>query len=165
MFHSIKSYRRDQIPPYQHGKLNRLEKWINKIPLGHITHLTQFQSNQCLRMIWLYHNVNSGKIDIDFFLNTEWSLFVKIKVLITQGWFVVSLVEIDPVIPEKKINMWKVYRHTDDGQQAIKKAHLSFQLRWAYDTCIIIIEDPLWRRGSKFCEQIEYAMDQRVLWL
>ena len=133
-------------------------------PGSHHSPEKQFQSNQCLRMIWLYHNINSGKIDINFFLNTEWSLFVKIKVLITQGCFVVSLVEIDPVILEK-INMWKVYRHTDDGQQAIKKAHLSFQLRWAYGTCIIIIKDPLWRRGSKYCEQIEFAMDQRVLWL
>ena len=40
---------------------------------------------------------------------------------------------------EKKMKMWKVYRRTDgrtdrqtdDGRQVIKKAHLSFQLRWA----------------------------------
>ena len=40
---------------------------------------------------------------------------------------------------EKKMKMWKVYRQTngrtdgrtDDGRQVIRKAHLSFQLRWA----------------------------------
>ena len=57
----------------------------------------------------------------------------------TQGYFVPSLVEIDPVVLEKKMKMWKVYRQTDgqtdgqthDGRQVIRKAHLSFQLRWA----------------------------------
>ena len=55
----------------------------------------------------------------------------------TQGCFVPSLVEIGPVVLEKKMKMWKVYRQmdrqrdrqTDDGQQGIRKAHLSFQLR------------------------------------
>mgnify|MGYP003684357691 CR=1 FL=1 len=58
-----------------------------------------------------------------------------------------SLVEIGPVVLEKKMKMWKVYRRTDrqtdrqtdgqtdgqtdDGRQVIRKAHLSFQLRWA----------------------------------
>ena len=50
-----------------------------------------------------------------------------------------SLVEIGPVVLEKKMKMWKVYRltdgqtdrQTDDGRQVIRKAHLSFQLRWA----------------------------------
>ena len=64
----------------------------------------------------------------------------------TQGYFVPSLVEIGPVVLEKKMKMWKVYRQTDgqtdrqtdrqtdgrtDGRQVIRKAHLSFQLRWA----------------------------------
>ena len=39
------------------------------------------------------------------------------------------------VVLEKKMKMWKVYRltdrQTDDGRQVIRKAHLSFQLRWA----------------------------------
>ena len=56
----------------------------------------------------------------------------------TQGWFVPSLVEIGPVVLEKKMKMWNVYRRTDrqtdrqtdDGRQVIRKAHLSFQLRW-----------------------------------
>ena len=48
-----------------------------------------------------------------------------------------SLVEIDPVVLEKKSKIGKVYRRTDRqtdgqtdaGQKAIRKAHLSFQLR------------------------------------
>ena len=44
-----------------------------------------------------------------------------------------SLVEIGPVVLEKKMKMLKVYRQTDtqtdDGRQVIIKAHLSFQLR------------------------------------
>ena len=43
--------------------------------------------------------------------------------------------EIGPVVLVKKINMWKVYGQmnvqTDDGWQLNRKAHLSFQLRWA----------------------------------
>ena len=57
--------------------------------------------------------------------------FEQTWILITQGCFVPSLVEIGPVVLEKKRKMWKVYRQTDNGQQAIRKAHLSFQLRWA----------------------------------
>ena len=51
----------------------------------------------------------------------------------TQGCFVPSLVEIGPVVLEKKSRIGKVYRQTDgqtdDGRQAIRKDHLSFQLR------------------------------------
>ena len=54
---------------------------------------------------------------------------------ITQECFVPRLVEIGPVVLEKKIKMWKVYRQTDgrtdDGQHVIRKANLSFQLWWA----------------------------------
>ena len=58
-----------------------------------------------------------------------------------QGCFVPSLVEIGPVVLEKKSKIGKVYKQTDgqtdgqtngqtdDGRQAIRKAHLSFQLR------------------------------------
>ena len=49
----------------------------------------------------------------------------------TQEDFVPSLVEIGPVVLEKKMKMWKVYRQTDgrtdgrtdDGRQVIRKAH------------------------------------------
>ena len=48
---------------------------------------------------------------------------------ITQGCLVPSLVEIRPVVLEKKMKMWKFTdRRTDNGQQVIRKAHLSFQL-------------------------------------
>ena len=54
----------------------------------------------------------------------------------TQGCFVPSLIEIDPVVLEKKMKMWKVYdrrrdRRTDDGQKVIRKVHMSFQFSWA----------------------------------
>ena len=46
-----------------------------------------------------------------------------------------NLVETCPVVLEKKSKIGKVYRQTDgqkdDGRRAIRKAHLSFQLRWA----------------------------------
>ena len=55
-----------------------------------------------------------------------------------QGCFVPSLVEIGPVVLDKKIKLWKVYRQTDgqmdgrtdDGRRAIRKTHFSFKLRW-----------------------------------
>ena len=52
----------------------------------------------------------------------------------TQGYFVPGLVEIGQMVREKKMKMWKVCRQTDeqtDRRQVIRKAHLSFQLRWA----------------------------------
>ena len=46
-----------------------------------------------------------------------------------------SLVKIGQVVLEKKSKIGKVYRRTDgqtdDGRQAIRKAHLSFKLRLA----------------------------------
>ena len=49
----------------------------------------------------------------------------------TQGCFVPSLVEISPVVLEKKMKMWKVYANDDDRQISIRKVHLSLRLRWA----------------------------------
>ena len=50
----------------------------------------------------------------------------------TREYFVPSLVEIGPVVLEKKMKMWKVYRQMGgDRRQVIRKAHLSIQLRWA----------------------------------
>ena len=60
-------------------------------------------------------------------LEKTWNYF-------TQGCFVTSLAELDPVVLEK-MKMWKVYRQTGgqttELRQAIRKAKLSFQLRWA----------------------------------
>ena len=59
-----------------------------------------------------------------------------------QGCFVRSLVEIDSVVFEKKMKMWKVYRQTyrrtDDRQQTIRKDHLSFQVRWAKTELLLL---------------------------
>ena len=41
------------------------------------------------------------------------------------------------VVLEKKIKMWKACKHTDGGQQAIRKAHLSIQFRWATKTTLL----------------------------
>ena len=61
--------------------------------------------------------------------------FEETWILFAQGYFVPNLVEIGPVVLEKKMKMWKVYRQTDgrtdNGRQVIRKVHLSFQLRWA----------------------------------
>ena len=57
---------------------------------------------------------------------------------LTQGCSVQSLVENTSVVLKKRINMLKNYNQTDgridgqsDGRQAIRKAHLSFNLKWA----------------------------------
>ena len=44
----------------------------------------------------------------------------------TQGCFVSSMVEIGPVVLEKKMKMWKVYRQTDDRR--------SLKLTWAFSS-------------------------------
>ena len=50
----------------------------------------------------------------------------------THGCFVPSLVEIGSVVLQK-MKMWKVYKKTDrqTDRQTTRKAHVSFQLRWA----------------------------------
>ena len=63
--------------------------------------------------------------------------FEQIWIPLTQGCFVPRLVEIDPVVQEKMNNVKSLQTdgqtegQTDDGRQVIRKAHLSFQLRWA----------------------------------
>ena len=68
-------------------------------------------------------------------LGRAWPFIWQTEIPFTQGYLMQSLVEIGPVVLEKKMKMWKVYRwtdrQTDDGRQGIRKAHLSFQLRWA----------------------------------
>ena len=56
----------------------------------------------------------------------------------TQGCFVPSFVEIGPVVLEKKLKMWKVYRRTDgqtdrqtDGQTDNRRSE---KLTWAYSS-------------------------------
>ena len=73
--------------------------------------------------------------------------FVQTWIPFTQGCFVSSFVKIGLVVHEKKSKIGKVYRptdrQTDDGQKAIRRAHLSFQLRWAKkhtDICLIPVD-------------------------
>ena len=54
-------------------------------------------------------------------------------VVLDKIFFLISsMFEIGPVVLEKKLKIGNVYRwtdgQTDDGLQAIRKAHLSFQL-------------------------------------
>ena len=63
-------------------------------------------------------------------LRIECSLFVKTCIPFNEGSFVPCLVEIGPVVPEKKMKSLQTDGWTH-GEQAIRKAHLSFQLRWA----------------------------------
>ena len=42
-------------------------------------------------------------------------LFEQTWITFTQGCFVPSLVEIDPVVMEKKMKMWKVYDNNNDA--------------------------------------------------
>ena len=103
---------------------------------AHGPHRSPEKTVQIIKQIWLYHNADSENKEKNLWefigssFEQTWNPF-------TQGCFVPSLVEIDQVVLEKKMKMWKVYRQTDGqtdrrrttGDQ--KKAHLSFQLRWA----------------------------------
>ena len=81
-----------------------------------------FKFRHCIFVITLYLPLG----------NWQGPSFEQTWISFTKGCSVQSVVEIGPVVLEKKLNMWKVYRrHTDDRQQAIRKAHLSFHLRWA----------------------------------
>ena len=113
----------------------------NKWPMGHIAKTEQtwipftnsaveigplFLEKKFLNfvnvfLLFLYHLPFRKKVAPSF--EETWIPF-------TQGCFVPSFVEIGPVVLEKKMKMWKVYRRTD-GRQVIRKAHLSFQPRWA----------------------------------
>ena len=78
-------------------------------------------------------------------------LFGQTWIPFSQGCFVPSFVEIGQVVLEK-MKMWN-YRQTDgkknDRQQAIRKAHLSFQLRWAkIPTPIKLFKLNLWVKVS-----------------
>ena len=85
-----------------------------------------------------------------------------------------SLVEIGPVLLEKKLKIGKVYRQTDgqtdrrtdgqtdDGRQAIRKAHLSFQLRWAKNdkTSLLLVNQ--WKR-NEYINTLNYSLSCNVI--
>ena len=71
-------------------------------------------------------------------LSTLWelngSLFEKTWIPFTQGYFVPGLVEIGPVVLEKKMKMWKVYRQTDrrtDGRTDGRTDRQTTDDRWS----------------------------------
>ena len=76
----------------------------------------------------LFCNIFLWKKDGILFIEQTW-------IPVIQRCFVPNLVEIGWMALEKKSKMWKVYRQTDGqtdiGRQVIRKAHLSFQFRWA----------------------------------
>ena len=95
--------------------------------------------------------------------------FEETWVPITRGCFVPSLVKIGPVVLEKKSKIWKVYRQMDrqtdrqtDGRQAIRKAHWSFQLRWAKNT--IQIKNQLFCFNVYACVMYLPIFIQKQLW-
>ena len=54
-------------------------------------------------------------------------------ILLSHGYFVPSLVEIGPVVLEKKMKMWKVYRQTD-GRTQTTDDRWSEKLTWAFSS-------------------------------
>ena len=44
----------------------------------------------------------------------RWLLFEQSLISSTQGCFVLTLVEISPLVLKKKMKMWKVYKETDE---------------------------------------------------
>ena len=52
--------------------------------------------------------------------------FEQLWIVSILGYFVPLLFEIGPVVIEKKLKMWKVYRRSDDRQLVIRKSHLRF---------------------------------------
>jgi hypothetical protein len=85
-----------------------------------------------------------------------------------QGWFVPNLIRIGPVVLEKKVENVKVYiqtdGQTDDGQRAIRKAHLSFQLRWAKNRILLpwIFPIQLWNTSYKSITKTRYMNKWRI---
>ena len=67
-----------------------------------------------------------------------WPSFEQTWIPITQGCFVPTLVENGPVVLEKKIKMWKVYRQTDrcpgKTEGRWKTGKNSEKLTWAFNS-------------------------------
>ena len=85
-------------------------KKINKRPMGHIAHLRKTiqikntlikrRKNPLFTLWELNENLNGSSFE------QTWITFI-------QGCIVPSLVEIGPVVLEKKMKMWKDYKQTD----------------------------------------------------
>ena len=113
--------------------------WKKSVAL-HLNKLYSPLPKDALCQAWLKLVSGSGEEDFFFlissthfrYLPSENGVVLNLMFIpCSQGCFVPSLVEIDPVVLEK-MKIWKVYWRTDDGQHAIRKVHLSFQL-WGAD--------------------------------
>ena len=63
-------------------------------------------------------------------LNRPLDLSIKLKSPSPKDALCQVWLKLVPVVLKKKMKMWNVYWQRD-GRQALRKAHLSFQLRWA----------------------------------
>ena len=79
----------------------------------------QINKHICWKL-WLNHNIDLEIRKTMILFIIKWSLFEKPWVPFTQGCFVPSLVEIGPLVFEKKMKMWNVYKHTTDNRRTEK---------------------------------------------
>ena len=104
------------------------------------THVGSFHPKMlCAKFSWNWSCVVLEKKIIFYFLNVlllfrnsplgkgQGPPFEQTRISLTQRCFEASLVEIDPLVLEKKMNMWKVYDNkndaaddNDDGQSSLE---------------------------------------------
>ena len=79
-----------------------MDSIFNKRPMGHIAHLRkQFKSINTYD--YIITMIKGRKINIIIFMRIKWFFFEQTWIPFTQGCFEPSMVEIGPVILEKKI--------------------------------------------------------------
>ena len=121
--------------------LLKLTEWLRK---GSFYKLSMFCLWFCF--LWVFHFfLGGGGFLFLFLLSSYFTMYFCYILLLSasyslplekclvflfdQGRFVPSVVEIDSVVLENNMKMWKDWRQTD-RIQVIRKVHLSFQLRW-----------------------------------
>ena len=75
------------------------------------------------------------------------------------------LLEIGPVILERKMRMWNVYKNTDDERKAIRKTYSSFQLRWAkiiFIEFVVILHNYQSDFGLMYYQYISIHLSQNI---
>ena len=110
--------------------VNAFSLFYNYFPLekGGALHLNKFESPSpknalcqvCLKLAQWFWRIRFLKV-VNLFIISQLSplweergpSFEQMWIPFTQGYFVPSLFEIGPVVLEKKMKMWKVYRQTD----------------------------------------------------
>ena len=104
----------------------------NKRPMGHIAHLRkQFKSINTYDYIITLIKRRKKKTLLTLWEFT-FSSFEETWIPFTQGCFVPSLVEIGPVVLEKKMKMWKVYENDDGQRRRTTDKFWSEKLTWAF---------------------------------